>query len=569
MLAALLADPNPLLTMGAVLVVGVLSGALAKRFHLPSVTGQILVGILLGSSVLDVFPSGSLSGLKPLTGFALGLMAVAVGSHLNVARLRPARKRLGYLLLFEALITPALVVGLVAWLPQVSLPVALMLGTLAVSTAPATILAIVGETRSRGVFVKTLVAGVALNNLACIVLFELAHTGALAALAAADSGGGASMAQVLLAPLETVGVAALLGVGAGVLLVALTKHVVRTSRLTTASLITILLTAGLAEQLGTSTLLSCLILGVVLANLTPDKEEIGHSVFENFESAIFAVFFTLAGLKVELGHMATAGAAALLMFSGRLVGKLAAGWMGMKLGGGTKRLRSWMGMALVPQAGLAVGLMLLVTEEKAFPEEVRNLFLAVVLTVVTLNEIVGPVLTRVALARSGDLGKDRARLIDFLHEENIVTRFEADSKEEAIRKLADVLEASNSLRMDREAFLEAVLAREAAASTCLGEGLAIPNAMVPELPTLVGAMGISRDGLPFQTPDGHPVHCMVLLAIPADQMGRHLEVLTALARAATSDRGVQQQLYHAKSPAHAYEVLHAEESEDFNSFLED
>ena len=62
---------------------------------------------------------------------------------------------------------------------------------------------------------------------------------------------------------------------------------------------------------------------------------------------------------------------------------------------------------------------------------------------------------------------------------------------------------------------------------------------------------------------------MVLLAIPADQMGRHLEVLTAFARAATSDRGVQQQLYHAKSPAHAYEVLHAEESEDFNSFLED
>jgi len=212
--------------------------------------------------------------------------------------------------------------------------------------------------------------------------------------------------------------------------------------------------------------------------------------------------------------------------------------------------------------------MLLVTEEKAFPEDVRNLFLAVVLTVVTLNEIVGPVLTRIALARSGDLGKDRARLIDFLHEENIVTRFHADSKEEAIRKLADVLAASNSLRIDREAFLEAVLAREAAASTCLGEGLATPNAMVPELPELVGAMGISQEGLPFETPDGHPVHCMVLLAIPADQMGRHLEVLTALARAATSDRGVQQQLYHAKSPAHAYEVLHAEASEDFNSFLE-
>jgi mannitol/fructose-specific phosphotransferase system IIA component (Ntr-type) len=82
-------------------------------------------------------------------------------------------------------------------------------------------------------------------------------------------------------------------------------------------------------------------------------------------------------------------------------------------------------------------------------------------------------------------------------------------------------------------------------------------------------MGISRVGLPFETPDGRPVHCMVVLATPETQRKRHLEVLAALARAIGMDQNVQAELFNADSSAHAYEVLHAEESEEFNYFLED
>ena len=82
-------------------------------------------------------------------------------------------------------------------------------------------------------------------------------------------------------------------------------------------------------------------------------------------------------------------------------------------------------------------------------------------------------------------------------------------------------------------------------------------------------MGLSREGLPFETPDDHPVHCIVLLATPMGERERHLEVLAALARTVGSDLAVQQQLYNAKSPAHAYEILHGEETEDFNYFLDD
>jgi len=84
---------------------------------------------------------------------------------------------------------------------------------------------------------------------------------------------------------------------------------------------------------------------------------------------------------------------------------------------------------------------------------------------------------------------------------------------------------------------------------------------------MYGVMGISAAGLPFDTPDGRPVHCMVLLATPASQRDRHLEVIAALARAIGRDANIQQELFNAETPAHAYEVLHAEEATDFNRYL--
>ena len=247
----------------------------------------------------------------------------------------------------------------------------------------------------------------------------------------------------------------------------------------------------------------------------------------------------------------------------------------MRAAGATERIRKFLGIALVPQAGLAVGLMLLVTEDPAFAADAsiaaeRDTFLAVVLTVVLFNEMIGPILTRVAIVRSGDFGKDRARLIDFLHEEHIVCGLQAERKEEAIEQLVDHLIRTHKLGVDREAFLDAVIRREREASTCLGDGLAMPHAGLEEGDAIVGVMGISGRGLDFDAPDGHPVHCMVLLATPASQRAHHLEVLAAFARAIGHTRNIRDQLYHAESSAHAYELLHAdEESEDFNYFLED
>lgn len=555
---------NPLLILAVVLIAGMAGGALAARVRLPVVTGQILAGILIGPAAFGVFSATTVESFEPITHFALGLIAVAVGNHLHFARLKTAARRLVFLVVLEIIITPALVFACVMYMPGISWELALLLAALAVATAPATILALVKETKSKGVFVKTLVAAVALNNMACICLFEMAHFVARASLGPSDDYSGWLL---FFAPLRQLGLAAFLGSAIGLILIFATRNVLHPERLATVSMVAILLTAGLADALGLSALLSCMFLGIILANVTPHKQEIGHSVFANFEAAIFGVFFTLAGMAVNFSYLGAAGLLAIMLVIARFTGKVIAAQLAMRLAGATDKVRRYLGMALIPQAGVAIGLLLLAREEPAFIE-IRDLLLAVGLTVVTLNEIIGPILTRIALIKSGDFGKDRSRLIDFIHEEDIVTNFEAETKEEAISKLCDHLVRMKKVALDRDVLAKAVLDREKEMSTCVGGGLAIPHAFFLEQTQMAGVMAISQKGLPFETPDGLPVHCMILLASPEVERNRHLEVLATLAQTIGSNRSIQEQLYNSNTPAHAYDLFHAEDAEDFNYFLE-
>ena len=152
----MLDDANTLLILAVILVAGTISGAIAKRFNLPSVTGQILAGVLMGASVLNLLTEERLHSLDALVKFALGLMAVAVGSHLNFKRLRPAIRRLFWLLLLEATLTPVFVYCGVITFSQTTWYTAILIATISISTAPATVLALVKETASKGSFVATL-----------------------------------------------------------------------------------------------------------------------------------------------------------------------------------------------------------------------------------------------------------------------------------------------------------------------------------------------------------------------------------------------------------------------------
>ncbi|MCB9920401.1 MAG: cation:proton antiporter [Planctomycetes bacterium] len=561
---AVLEGAQPLFVFALVLVTGLLFGALAKKAKLPKVTGQILAGVLVGDAGLALFPHDAIVALEPLTKFALALMAVTVGSHLSFRRLRNARRRLTWLVLFEASLPPLIVFGLITQLTSTPLGIAALFAVCTVDTAPATTVALVAESRARGVFVKTLVAAVALNNMAAIFLFE-----ATRAVLHARVEDVAGVARQLGGPTTELVLAAVVGGGIGFVLHGLDRLYKKGDLPTAAALVALALTSGLAEWLGASSILSCMFLGIVQTNLNRERGKVVDAVFSEFQPAILAIFFTLAGMHVSLEHAAAAGLLAVLVFAGRASGKILAGNLAMRIAGAPERLQRYLGMALVPQAGVAVALVLIVQSDPFFAAQ-AEMFSAVVLTVVTANEVFGPILTRLALVRSGDAGKDRDRLLDFIQEENIVIGLRATTKEGAIRKLVDAMATSHHLTAEeRETLLESTLQREREASTCFGNGLAVPHGIVPDTLGMVGVIGLSSDGLTFDTPDGEPVHCMVLLGTPEADRARHLQVLATLARTIGHDAAFRADLFHAGTAAHASELLHGDESQAFNRFLDE
>jgi len=563
--STLLQDGGPLLLLAFVILAGIAAGSVARRIGLPGITGQIIVGVGMGGAGLDLVGDDALDSLEPLTDLALGLIAVTVGAHLNLDRLKNAGRRLGALLFFESLVTPVIVFATLTWVGGAEPTLALLLGAVAIATAPATIVAIVREYRAKGVFVKTLIAAVALNNMACIALFEIARVIGLGWLPGADPNIHQHAHWTAVGEL---GLPILLGSLAALGLDQVCRVTHRPERVATGAVLALVLTSGLATALDVSPLLSCLVLGVVQTNVAQTRSHLVDSVFADFEPVILAVFFTLAGMHLTTEHLGTAGMLAGLYFAARMAGKWLAADLAMRIAQATERVRRNLGFALVPQAGVAVGLVLVIQRDPAYAE-MSGLFTAVVLSVVTVNEIVGPILTRRALQRAGEVDRDRLRLIDFLQEEHIVTGFQADSKEQAIEKLVDLMIRRHGLKtISRDDLMKSILDREAQASTCLGGGLAVPHGILPSGLAMTGVMALSREGLPFETPDGTPVHCMVLLGTAPEERDRHLQVLATLARTVGVDPDIQEDLFAAKSPAHAYDLLHGEESEDFNFFLE-
>jgi Kef-type K+ transport system membrane component KefB/mannitol/fructose-specific phosphotransferase system IIA component (Ntr-type) len=565
----LLDDPDPLLTLAIVLLAGVSCGALARLVRLPGITGQILAGMVMGASGLHVFDHAAIQALQPVTHFALGLMAVAIGAHLALKKLRGAGRRLAWLLLAESVVTPGLVFAGMILVPGVGWEGALLFATIAITTAPVTIIALVKEARAKGVFVKTLVAAVALNNIACIVLFEAAR--ALSAWSF-DASGSRDFLSGILSPLIQIGAAALLAGAAALALHAVHLLVEKPEMHTTANAAAILLLAGLSEYLAVSPLLSCLMLGVLQGNTMRVREKLADAAFDRFEPAILAVFFTLAGMHVSFEQIAKAGAVSVLFFTLRAVGKLLSVRWAMHAADATENLRRYLGIALIPKAGISIGLVILLQDDPMFQARpaLLDLFVVVVLTVVMMTELVGPIATRWALKKSGDYGMDRTRLIDFLQEENIVTDLTAKRKEDAIARLVDHLIKSHHLDgVDTDELLRGVLEREKQASTCLGCGLSVPHCILPDGHPMVGVMGLSRAGLALSTPDGQPVHCMVLLGTSRQERDRHLQVLAALARTVGGDPAFQARLFGARNPAEAAELLHGEDSVTFNYFLDE
>ena len=555
-----LENANPLLILSIILLVGGGGGIVARRLHIPSITGNILAGAVLGMTLFH--GAGLARQLAPLSTFAMGLIAASVGSHLSYRRIHNALRRILTIAILEVTCSVTFVaIGI--RLTGGSWAAALLLGSLAAATAPATTLALVRENRSKGPFVKTLLSVVAVDNILCLIVFAFVRTAV--ATEAVNPETGFPLSQAIYSTFGQLAGAAGLGFGFGFL----TAHLQPKPQFQSFStlFVVILLCTGIASFLNLSPLLSCLFLGMYLSNSTREGER-ELEALGPLEPLLMISFFTLAGVALHWDMLVYAGVLCALYFFCRAAGKVFGAVLGGLISRCSRRIWTNIPMALLPQAGLAVGLVVLIEGDTRIAPEVSTLVGTVVLAAVTINEIIGPLFTRAALRRAGEAGLDRPRLIEFLQEEFIITGLQADDKWSALKKLTDFYALTHHLRpKDAEPLYESVAKRERELTTAIGLGAAIPHGRVPSGSAVGGVLAISYDGIDFDAPDGQPVKIIMLIVTPRDHEKRHLEVLASLMRM-LSNHAFRDRLAAAISPEDAWEIIESLESRTYNYFLE-
>ena len=552
---------DPLLVLSVVLIVGLAGGRVARLFRIPSITGNILAGIIVGPACLDFFHGTNVvAALEPLSSFAMGLITVAVGSQLSYQSIHNALRRIISIALCEVAGAVFLVTLACRFIGQVDWPTAFVLGCIAAATAPATTIALVRETRSKGPFVKTLLSVVALDNMLCIMLFAFSS----ALMADIYGNGTGSLGYALVHTAYQFCGAFLLGIGLGMV----TERLVHRQHVHdfSAVFIAILLSVGLSSYFDLSYLMTSLFFGVYLGNASPEATRQTRTL-EPIELLLFICFFTLAGISLHLDTIAEAGVLCAVYLVARFLGKYFGAGLGGILSRSSRRIWSNAGLGLVPQAGVAIGLVFVLNNDPRIPEHVSALITTLVLGAVTVNEIIGPLFTRLALERAQEINKDRRRLIEFLQEEFILVGLKGEDKWEVLRKLTDFYLRTHRVPTEDHASLYATIEeRERELTTAVGNGAAIPHGRVHHGNAIGGVLGICREGIDFDAYDNEPVHILMLVVTPEGYEKEHLEVMASLAQM-VSDEQIRTRLVAAINANDAWEVIEGEDARTYNYFL--
>lgn len=385
-----------ILSLAVMLFSGFLMTRLTKLAHLPNVTGYILAGVLIGPCVLNLIPETVQNGMDFVTDVALAFIAFGVGKYFKLGRLRKNGRSVLILTVFESLIAALLVFLVMAFVFRLPIPFSLLLGAIGSATAPASTIMTIRQYKAKGQFVDILLQIVALDDAVALLAFSVC-----AAIAQAmESGGGISPKAVLLPILWN-----LLALAAGALAGFLLHKLIGENRssqhrlvLVTALLLSI---TGFCTSLDISPLLACMVMGAVYINVSGNKKVFKQ--VNGFTPPIQLLFFALSGMRMDLTALKAAGLIGVVYFLVRIIGKYAGAWLGAVLGKASVPIRRYLGLALIPQAGVSIGLALL--GQRILPAESGALLSTIILSSGVLYEMIGPACAKAAIFLSGSVPK--------------------------------------------------------------------------------------------------------------------------------------------------------------------
>lgn len=387
-----------LVTFGVLLLAGLGLDALGRLTQLPRITLLVLFGVAAGPSGVDLLPIDLTAWHDIVAKLSLTMIAFLLGGELSKAALA-ARGRAILVVSLGVTIVSALTIGL--GLAAIGVPVALafLLAGIGLATDPAATREMVAQDGKAGNFSKVLLGVVAIDDAWGVIVFSII-LGAVAV-----SGGG--IGQGLLGGLWEVAGAIAVGLVVGLPAAYASGRIAPGEPTLVEALAIVLLCAGLSLHFEVSFLLAGMTAGAVVVNLARHHEYPFHEI-EHISWPFLVLFFVLAGATVDLEALGEAGGLALAFIVLRVVGRVAGGWLGGRLGGLSAKDSRWMGLALTPQAGVALGMALVAAE--AAPALAETILVTTVATTI-LFELFGPLLTRIVLRRvdkENNPGGDRA-----------------------------------------------------------------------------------------------------------------------------------------------------------------
>ncbi len=370
------------------------SGKVMKKVKLPNVTGYLLFGLLVGPYCLKLVPAEMVELFSFIPEMALGFIAFSIGAEFKLSELKKVGKAPVIIAVLEA-VCAVVCVDVILIATGNDIAFSLVLGAIAAATAPAATLMVVKQYKAKGPVTDTLLPVVALDDAAALMCFGLS----VAAAKAIQAEGEFSFLTTVGKPvLEIVG-ALFIGAVLGLAFKFLVKYFTGRGNRLAITFAMIFLCLGICNSLGWSQLLACMMMSAVLVN-TSEASGVVFQQTDRMTPPIFMLFFFLSGAELDLSIIPAVGVIGILYVVFRVIGKVTGAWIGAKLSKAQPVVQRFLGFTLVPQAGVAIGLATTaMTVVPEFGAKIRT----IILCGTVIYELTGPVITKIALKKAGEI----------------------------------------------------------------------------------------------------------------------------------------------------------------------
>lgn len=393
---------NTILGLGFILIAGLFSARLINKIGFPAVTAYLLLGISIGPSVFKLIPKDIIVASGLISNIVLGIIAFGIGQNFSRDNFRKVGKSVIWISVLEACGAWILVTLIFLVILRQPFYLSLLFGAISSATAPAATVMVIREYRAKGNFTDTLLGVVAIDDAWCLIIFaiSLAISQAIYAHMLATF----FLIKVFLNSILSIFGAFILGGIVAMLLSYLSRYLRTQTELLIFTLGFVFLNIGIAIWLKLSVLLANMFLGAILVNIHKTSFNFFDSL-KTVDSPLFLLFFVLAGANLEIGLLPRLGliGSAYLVF--RIIGKVTGARLGAHISNASNSIRKYLGLGLVPQAGVALGCALIAKSD--FPEVGSMIFTTIVATTV-IYELIGPLCTKYALHKAGEITVEHA-----------------------------------------------------------------------------------------------------------------------------------------------------------------